>query len=141
MTSTLDALGPAELVLKQKDTVARRIHGVLHRLPALSPLLVLIIACVGFGLDNNRFFRAENLSLVLQQAAVVGALAVGQTLVILTAGIDLSVGAVMVLAQLVMGKVAVDHGVPGPIAFLIGFVVAVLAALFNGILLNKIKLP
>ena len=52
MTRTLEAPGPAELILKQKDTIARRIHGVLHRLPALSPLLVLIIACVGFGLER-----------------------------------------------------------------------------------------
>src|SRR4051794_273927 len=139
MANTLEAPTSAAQLLKQKSTLSRRIHQLLHRMPALSPLLVLIIAGLAFGLDNDRFLRPENLSIILQQAAVVGALAVGQTLVILTAGIDLSVGAVMVLAQLVMGKVAVDHGVPGPIAFLIGFVVAVLAALFNGILVTKIK--
>jgi fructose transport system permease protein len=141
MTRTLEAPGTAELILQQKDTVARRIHGVLHRLPALSPLLVLIIACVGFGMDNNRFFRPENLSIVMQQAAVVGALAVGQTLIILTAGIDLSVGAVMVLASLVMAKSVTDHGLPGPVAVLLGFLIAVAAAFVNGILVTKIKLP
>ena len=50
---------------------------------------------------------------MLQQAAVIGALAVGQTLIILTAGIDLSVGAVMVLACLVMAKLASDNRLPG----------------------------
>jgi fructose transport system permease protein len=141
MTQTIEAPGPAELILKPKDTVARRIHSVLHRMPALSPLLVLIIACVGFGIDNNRFLRPENISIVLQQAAVVGALAVGQTLIILTAGIDLSVGAVMVLASLVMAKTVTDHGLPGPLALLLGFLIALAAAFVNGILVTKLKLP
>src|SRR2546430_9893700 len=44
-------------------------------------------------------------------------LAVGQTLIILTAGIDLSVGAVTVLASLIMGKLVANDGLPGPIAF------------------------
>jgi fructose transport system permease protein len=141
MTQVLEAPGPAEEIIRPKDTAARRVHNVLHRMPALSPLLVLILACVLFGLDNNRFFRPQNLSIVMQQAAVVGALAVGQTLVILTAGIDLSVGAVMVLASLVMGKLAANNGLPGPVAFLVGFAVAVVAALLNGILVTRIKLP
>lgn len=141
MTQILEAPGPAEQIIRPKDTPARRAHNVLHRMPALSPLLVLIIACVIFGIDNNRFLRAENLSIVLQQAAVVGALAVGQTLVILTAGIDLSVGAVMVLASLVMGKLAANNGLPGPIAFLVGFAIAVVAAFVNGVLVTRIKLP
>jgi fructose transport system permease protein len=141
MTQVIEAPGPAEEIIRPKDTAARRVHNVLHRMPALSPLLVLILACVLFGLDNNRFFRPQNLSIVMQQAAVVGALAVGQTLVILTAGIDLSVGAVMVLASLVMGKLAANNGLPGPVAFLVGFAVAVVAALLNGILVTRIKLP
>src|SRR5947208_11522437 len=141
MTQILEAPGPAEQILRPKDTPARRIHDVLHRMPALSPLLVLILACVLFGIDNNRFFRPENLSIVLQQAAVVGALAVGQTLIILTAGIDLSVGAVMVLASLVMAKSVINHGLPGPVALLLGFLVAVVAAFANGVLVTKIKLP
>lgn len=141
MAQTLEAPVTAEEILRPQDTAGRWVHSILHRMPALSPLLVLIIACMIFGLDNSRFFRPENLSIILQQAAVVGALAVGQTLVILTAGIDLSVGAVMVLSSLVMAKLASDHTVSGPVAFLIGFLIAVAAALANGVLVTKIKLP
>jgi fructose transport system permease protein len=136
-----EAPATAEEVLQPKDTAGRRIHNVLHRLPALSPLLVLLIACVIFGMANSRFMRPENLSIILQQAAVVGSLAVGQTLVILTAGIDLSIGAIMVLATLVMGKLVSDNGLPGPVALLIGFLVAVAAAAVNGLLVTRIKLP
>ena len=81
--------------------------------PALSPLIVLVLACIVFGLANGRFFKPENLSIVLQQAAVVGSLAVGQTLIILTAGIDLSIGAVMVLASARHGQARVRNGVAG----------------------------
>ena len=101
---------------------------VLHRFPALSPLIVLILACIVFGLANGRFFRPENLSIVLQQAAVVGSLAVGQTLIILTAGIDLSIGAVMVLSSLVMAKLVNDNGAPAILALLGRFRRRVIAA-------------
>jgi fructose transport system permease protein len=131
----------AVALAQPRDSFVRRVHGVLHRLPALSPLIVLILAAVVFGLLNERFFRPANLSIVLQQAAVVGSLAVGQTLVILTAGIDLSIGAAMVLATLVTAKLASDSGIPGVLALLIGVVVATAAGAINGALVTRIKLP
>ena len=141
MTHAIAEPETSEEVLKPQDTIGRRVHGVLHRLPALSPLIVLVIAGVIFGLANNRFFAPANLSLVLQQMAPVAALAVGQTLIILTAGIDLSIGAAMVLASLVMAKLAHDSGLPGPLALLIGLIVAVAAGALNGWLVTRIKLP
>jgi fructose transport system permease protein len=141
MAQTLEQPDAAEQVHKTRLTPGRAVHNVLHRLPALSPLVVLLIAAVVFGLANNRFYRPENLSIVLQQAAVVGSLAVGQTLIILTAGIDLSIGAVMVLASLIMAKLVSSDTVPGPVALLIGVVVALLAGTVNGILVTRIKLP
>jgi len=140
MSQVLEASGAPDGIPMARNTAGRRVHAVLHRMPALSPLVVLIIACVVFGFANPRFVRPENLSILLQQAAVVGSLAIGQTLVILTAGIDLSVGAIMVLATLVMGKLA-SGGTPGPLALAIGFVLAVLAAAVNGLLVTRIKLP
>jgi fructose transport system permease protein len=141
MTQVLEAPGPAEDILQRKHTVGQRIHGLLHRLPWLSPLVVLILACIIFGLKSDRFFKPENLSIVLQQTAVVGSLAVGQTLIILTAGIDLSIGAVMVLSSLVMAKLVSDNGWPGPIALLVGTLVALIAGTINGLLVTRIKLP
>jgi fructose transport system permease protein len=131
----------AEELLNRPPTLGQRAHSVLHRQPALSPAIVLVLACLAFGLLNSRFYRLENLSLVVQQAAVVGALAAGQTLVILTAGIDLSIGAVMVLASLVMSKLVFNNGLPGPLALLIGVAIAVLAQAVNGLLVTRIKLP
>jgi fructose transport system permease protein len=141
MTQVVEEPGTAEELVRPRDTAGRRIHDVLHRLPALSPLVVLVLACIVFGLANGRFFRPENLSIVLQQAAVVGSLAVGQTLIILTAGIDLSIGAAMVLSSLVMAKLASGSGMPGVLAFVVGILVAVVAGLVNGLLVTRLKLP
>ena len=127
MTNVVEAPSSAEDILQTRDTPGRKIHNLLHRMPALSPLIVLVLAMIVFGLANGRFFRPENISIVLQQSAVVGSLAVGQTLIILTAGIDLSIGAVMVLSTLVMAKLVSDNGIPGVLALLVGIVIAVAA--------------
>lgn len=125
----------------QRRTVSSRIQSTLHRHPALSPALVLIVSVAVFGLLNDRFLRPENLSLITQQVAVVGALAVGQTIIILTAGIDLSVGAAMVLGTMVMAQTAVASGMPGPAALAIGLGVGMLAGAVNGFLVTQLRLP
>jgi fructose transport system permease protein len=63
---------------------------------------------VFFATQSDRFLTGGNLSLILQQVMVVGVIAIGQTLIILTAGIDLSCGMVMALGGIVMTKFAVD---------------------------------
>ncbi|MCU1432995.1 MAG: transporter permease [Actinotalea sp.] len=130
----------AEEFLERQST-GRRIQSLLHRYPALSPALVLALSVVVFGFLNDRFLRPENLSLITQQVAVVGALAVGQTLIILTAGIDLSVGAVMVLGSMVMAQSATANGAPAVVALGLGLLVGLLAGLFNGMLVTRLKLP
>jgi fructose transport system permease protein len=134
------SVDPAELFL-QRTTPLQRVHSVLHRYPAISPAVVLVLAAVVLGLINNRFFAPANLSLIAQQVAVVGGLAVGQTLIILTAGIDLSVGAVMVFTSIVMAASVVNYGLPGPAALLIGVVVGTLAGGLNGLLVTRLRLP
>jgi fructose transport system permease protein len=72
---------------------------------------------------------------------VVGTLGIAQTLIILTAGIDLSVGAIMVLSSIVMAKLSADQGVPGFLALLLGFGVGTLCGLVNGLLVTRLRLP
>jgi fructose transport system permease protein len=77
----------------------------------------LLISIVVFGLTiGGKFFSSYTLTLILQQIAVVGILGAAQTLVILTAGIDLSVGVIMVMSAVVMGNCALYYGLPAPIA-------------------------
>lgn len=107
----------------------------------LGPLLALLGACVFFAFQSDRFLSAANFSLILQQVMVVGVIAIGQTLVILTAGIDLSCGMVMSLGAIVMSKFAVDHGLHPLLAIACGLVVTAGFGLLNGLLVTKIKLP
>jgi fructose transport system permease protein len=113
----------------------------LPPLGQLGPFIALLIACAFFGAATEQFFSAENFSLILQQVMVVGVIAIGQTLIILTAGIDLSCGVVMALAGIVMTKFAADFGLPAPLAILLGIGVAALFGLINGLLVMRIKLP
>jgi fructose transport system permease protein len=107
----------------------------------LGPFIALLIACIFFAFTTERFFSGENLSLILQQVMVVGVIAIGQTLIILTAGIDLSCGVVMALGSIVMTKFAVELGMPAPLAILCGVAVTALFGLLNGLLVTRIRLP
>jgi fructose transport system permease protein len=119
-----------------------RLQHTLHRYPVISPALVLLAACVVFTLlGEGRFQRPETIGIMLQQTAVLATLAIGQTLIILTAGIDLSVGTAMLLTHLIVAKVASEQGVPGVLALLLGAVVGVTLGAFHGALVTKIGLP
>lgn len=107
----------------------------------LGPFIALFIACIFFATQNERFLSATNFSLILQQVMVVGVIAIGQTLIILTAGIDLSCGMVMALGGIVMTKVAAEFGLPAPLAILCGIAVTAFFGLVNGLLVTRIKLP
>jgi fructose transport system permease protein len=109
--------------------------------PTVGPLLALVLTIAFFSVKSDRFFEAQNFSLILQQVMVVGVLAIGQTLVILTAGIDLSCAAVMAVGQIVMAKLAVASGVPAIPALLLGMLVCVAFGILNGGLVTGIRLP
>lgn len=136
-TSSLDLAGE----FLDRSTPLSRVRDLLHRHPALSPAIVLLVAIVVFGLLNGRFLAPNNLSLITQQVAIVGTVAVAQTLIILTAGIDLSVGAAMVLSSMVMGRLAGESGAPPLIAVLAGLLVALATGALNGVLVTRLKLP
>jgi fructose transport system permease protein len=116
------------------------VRGILGA-PAVGPLLALVLTMAFFSLKSDRFLQAQNLSLVLQQVMVVGVLAIGQTLVILTAGIDLSVGTVMALGQIIMAKLAVASGVAPLPAIAIGVLTCVGFGILHGGLVTRVRLP
>jgi fructose transport system permease protein len=118
--------------------------GVIRRVlaaPAIAPLLALLLTGAFFSFKSDAFLQAQNFSLILQQVMVVGVLAIGQTLVILTAGIDLSVGTVMAFGQIVMTKLAVQNGVPPLIAIALGILACVAFGVLNGTLVTAVRLP
>lgn len=138
---TLDESDKSVASFEDKSPL-RSIQHFLHSTPAAVPLIVLVMSIIIFGLAiGGRFFSSYTLTLILQQIAVVGILGAAQTLVILTAGIDLSIGVIMVISAFFMGSAALHYGLPSPIAVLVGFVVGAICGLVNGFLVAKIKLP
>ena len=110
-------------------------------LSTLGPLLALILASAFFTTRSDRFLTADNLSLVLQQVAVVGTIAIGQTLIILTAGVDLSCGAVMAFGTIVMTRLAVTHGLNPFASIALGLGTCTAFGLLNGLLVTGLRLP
>jgi len=140
--ASADARRPQEFekVLSGSDTsvasfdthtrsTVEKIQHFLHSNPAAVPLIVLVASLAAFGLIiGTKFFSAFSMTLILQQVAITGVIGAAQTLVILTAGIDLSVGAIMVLSSVVM-------------AILCGFGVGALCGWINGALVAYMRLP
>jgi fructose transport system permease protein len=109
--------------------------------PTVGPFLALLLAMAFFSVKSESFLQGQNLSLVLQQVMVVGVLAIGQTFVILTAGIDLSCGTVMAFGQIVMTKLAVAEGVDPLLAIALGILACVAFGVVNGGLVTAVRLP
>jgi fructose transport system permease protein len=126
---------------KDDKSLVFLMRGYLRSYPTMIPALVLLVSVVAFSIIAPRFLGIGALSTILKQVTVTGFVALAQTLVILTAGIDLSVGAILVCASLVMGNLAVLSGVPVVLAIIIGIVLGGLMGLVNGLLVARMKLP
>src|SRR2546428_4164805 len=102
------------------------------------PVAILTLAVI-FGALNPTFTQLSNLANISRQIASTGLVAWGQTMVILTAGIDLSVGSVAALVSVVSATVVKSQGTASGI--LAGIGVGTLAGLVNGFFIGKIRLP
>ena len=137
MTTTETTAAPER---PPRRSAAERLRGVAAA-PGLGPFVALLLTMAFFSLKSDRFLQAQNLSLVMQQVMVVGVLAIGQTFVILTAGIDLSCGTVMAIGQIVMTKLAVANGVPALPAIALGILTCIGFGILNGGLVTAVRLP
>jgi fructose transport system permease protein len=134
-------------------TLLERLQHFLHANNSAAPLIILLLSLLAFGIiidaipigmgwrSNLKFFNGFTLTLIVQQVAITGILGAAQTIVILTAGIDLSVGAIMVLCSVVMGQFFFRYGIPVPLAILSGLGCGALCGYINGLLVARMKLP
>jgi fructose transport system permease protein len=143
--------GDATEVFARRRGPLEALQHTLHRFPVLSPAAVLGLAFIVFGFFNSNecgprscgaaFRSGATVGQMFQATAVMATLAVGQTLIILTAGVDLSVGASMILVHLIVAKLVADQGIPGLLALIIGAFVGMLLGAFHGFLVTKVSLP
>jgi fructose transport system permease protein len=121
---------------------SKRVQRFLHSYPTTVPFVVLVLGLLlGCTVNYSHFVTGSNLSTVLTQVTIIGILGIAQTLVILTAGIDLSVGVIMVISSVVMGRLAVVDGVPVLIAFPLGLICGTFFGWLNGTLVTRMQMP
>jgi fructose transport system permease protein len=139
------------------ESAVQKMRGFLRTNPTAIPAIILIVAVVAFGIIANNFMTAGTLSLILKQVTVVGIVAIAQTIIILTAGIDLSVGAILVISSMVMGRLATLGAtltipflnidlvtlppMPVPFAIFFGLVCGTIMGAINGLLVTKARIP
>lgn len=117
-------------------------RGILSdALSGSGPLLGLLVLCTVLAVMAPRFLTVGNLFNVFQQITVLAVLALGGTAVIITKGIDLSVGSVLGLGAVVAGWTFAVAGLPMGVAILAGIAVGALAGLINGLLITYGRLP
>lgn len=115
--------------------------GNLRELSQKYGLLVsFLILCLALSLLSDRFLTTSNLVNILRQSTINGIIAVGMTYVILTAGIDLSVGAVLALSTVVTADL-LQQGMPVPVAIVLGLALGGGLGLVNGLIITKAKVP
>ncbi|WP_239031898.1 ABC transporter permease [Paroceanicella profunda] len=105
----------------------------------MSAFLTLILLVAAFSFGNAAFLSVNNGLTILLQTSVIGLLGIGMTMVIITGGIDLSVGSVLALSGTVTG-LAVKAGLPVLPAMAVGVLVGAACGLFNGFVITKMRI-
>jgi ribose transport system permease protein len=111
----------------------------VHRLQRLLPFVTLIALFVALTIATPHFLTAVNLASVARQTAVINLMALGMTLVIITGGIDLSVGSTLAIAGL-FGTMAIKAGQPIPLAIALGIGCGLLCGLLNGLMITQFRI-
>lgn len=137
--STIEAPHEPATDTGKSGSQVRRILGPLAN--QLAPFTIVIVMCVGLFILTPHFLTATNIKGNLVQMSSLAILAVGATMVIVAAGIDLSVSSIVALSGVVSAKAIVAFGVGVPLGLLIGIAVGGVVGLVNGLLISKLGLP
>jgi ribose transport system permease protein len=120
----------------QKKSLLR--SDAMQRLLAFGALILLFVV---FSIASPHFFQFDNFVNIMLATAVNGILALGVTFVIITSGIDLSIGTVMTLSAVMTGVFITLWHVPVPLGILGGMITGTLAGLVNGVIIAKMRVP
>lgn len=129
-----------------KDTHTKDVEniGVLLQIKEIigksGPLVALIVLCIILSIKTPNFLTADNFINIIRQAASNGLVAIAMMLSILTAGIDLSVGSIMGLSMVVMGK-SIEAGMNPIVSLIVCVATGSFLGFLNGAMLTKMKLP
>jgi len=111
--------------------------GTMQLLSTLSGLLIL---SAFFGITSDKFFTLDNLLTVALQTSVIAIIAIGQTYVIITTGIDLSIGSNIAISGII-ASILMTQGVSIPVAMMAGLLSGIIVGILNGLLIVYGDLP
>ena len=131
-----DMVAAAEGCEEVKSTKSR-LTGFLQR---SSPVLILLFLFVFMSIASPMFLKTSNLLNIIRQSSVLGIMALGQTLVILTAGIDLSVGSVMAACGCLIAVSSTKWGFPPVMAVAASLAMGTLIGIINGLVITRFKI-
>ncbi len=117
-------------ILKPKNKAWMRKAGIIISLAAL---------LIFFSIMSDKFFTQSNITNILVQSSINGTIALGMTLVIITGGIDLSVGSIVAIVAMTAAKLMVV-GVPIPAALIVALVLGTMCGFANGLMISLLKL-
>ncbi len=112
---------------------------IAQRLQRLLPFVTLAFLFVALTIATPHFLTAVNLASVARQTAVINIMALGMTLVIITGGIDLSVGSILAVSGL-FGTMAIKAGQPIPLAIALGIAAGLVCGLLNGLMITMLRI-
>lgn len=125
-------------LVKGKEASLKTKTGALQQLLAFASLIVLVLF---FSVASSNFFQFDNIVGILLSTAVTGVLALGSTFVIVTGGIDLSVGTVMTLCSVMTGVFITNMGLPIPVGIIGGIATGALCGLLSGLTIARMNIP
>lgn len=125
-------------ITKQSNTINFK---ELVKSPEVLTLIGFFVLCLFFSFASQEFLSMDNISNIIRQVSINGILAVGMTFVILTGGIDLSVGSVMALTGTIMAGMMINFGMPPIAAVLIGMILGAVIGFVNGAFTAYAKIP
>ena len=127
---------PAER--KSRRVTGETLRRQLHQGLAFGTLVLLLVF---FSIASDNFFTFSNITTILLSTAVIGILALGTTFVIITGGIDLSIGTGMTLCSVLTALAMTDWGLPLPVALVVGLLTGAVIGLVNGVIISFLRLP
>ena len=110
----------------------------MRRLISIASLIIIMLV---FGLTSNSFFTQENLLSILRECSVNGIIAIGVTYVIITAGIDLSTGAIVGVTGMLCANLLYNYDMSAGIVVLISIVAGLVCGLLNGFIITRLRVP
>lgn len=116
-------------------------HGAKQFLQGWGLFIVFIFICIVFASLSPIFLRPSNLINVMRQVSVIGTAAVGMAILMISGGIDLSIGSHLAFAGLVVAIMMNQFGLPIPLSIVITLIVSILIGFVNSFLVTKIKIP